>query len=111
MKEIKKELLLSKDEAEKINRILITKPESYEDCMGEDEIISHTVQFNDGIEMDIKICGVDYEEDGVNLPWTEAVLFKDGHELCCSEPGEEFLCEWALEYEDIRYVVEVKSER
>lgn len=38
----------------------------------------HTAIFGNGIEMDIKLCGVQYEDGGFNKPWTEAVLFKNG---------------------------------
>ena len=60
--------------------------------------------------MDIKCCGVQYEEGGVNTAWTEAVLFKNGSEVCHSEPNEGFFGEWTLETNGDEYVVNVKIE-
>ncbi|MGN0485551.1 MAG: hypothetical protein ACI4HI_18585 [Lachnospiraceae bacterium] len=72
------------------------------EMMGEDDTISHTVSFGNDMEMDIKICGARDEE-----PWTEAVLFSKGNELCCSEPAELYDGEWELEYDGDSYAVNV----
>lgn len=74
---------------------------------GEDDTISITITFLEGYEMDIKCCGVQYEEGGNNVAWTEAVLFKDGCEVACSEPSEEFFGEWELEDKGITFKGEV----
>jgi len=50
------------------------------DMMGEDDTYSETVNFDDGIEIDIKICGADNDK-----PWVEAVMFCDGCEVSCSD--------------------------
>lgn len=76
---------------------------SEEDFQPEDDTISYTVTFPDGVQMDIKCCGAQSESS-----WTEAVLFdKGGAEIGCSEPGDEFFGVWDLEDNGIRYVAEV----
>lgn len=64
--------------------------------------VAETAVFADGTEMDIKLCGSDR-----SAPWTEAVLFKHGSEVCCSEPSEDYFGEWELEYDGITYVARV----
>lgn len=104
----KRQIIVLSDEAAEINRLLEKEPESESDCFS--DTISYTAQFDNGIEMDIKICGVDYEEGGSNKPYAEAVLFKNGCELCCSEPDDEFFQNWELEYEGVRYIVKVVAQ-
>ena len=83
---------------QKINKWLTTNnPAEYQN---EDETVSVTAKFSDGCEMDIKCCGCQDDSS-----WTEAVLFNaQGHELCCTEPADEFTGEWELEYCDTRYI-------
>ena len=90
MKKIRKKITVPVSEAETIKKFLSMQPESEDQCLGENETMTYTAQFGHGMEMDIKVCGVQFEEGGDNRPWTEAVLFKDGHELCCSEPDDIF---------------------
>ena len=85
-------------------------PEDWQDCLGEDDTISYSVNFGNGMEMDIKCCGVQYEEGRSNLAWTEAVLFKNGSEVCCTEPSDEYTGEWELEYKGNKYIVNVTVE-
>jgi len=73
--------------------------------MGEDDTVSYTAKFDDGYEVDVKICGSD---DG--KPWTEAVLFHNGSEVCFTEPSEYIIGEWCLETEDTSFVVNVQCE-
>ena len=100
-------LRVSKEEVEMINHYLHDEPKDASACLGEDETIIHTVSFENGIEMDIKCCGVQFEEVESNLAWTEAVLFKNGSEVCCTEASDEYLGEWILEYNGDEYVVKV----
>ena len=76
-----------------------------------DETITETVDFGNGIEMDIKLVICDGEEK----PYTEAVLFRDGYELACTEPDDVFVDTWSIEYETNdskdKYVVEIKVEQ
>lgn len=94
---------------ERIRHILEDEPADEAECFGEKEpAITVTARFDDGREVDVKCCGVRYEEGGSNVGWTEAVLFDgSGCELCCSEVGEAFTGEWALEADGDTYVVDV----
>ena len=61
----------------------------------------------DGKEMDVKCCGCRDESS-----WTEAVLFdKNGAELCCSEPADEYDGTWTLENEGVEYIVYIAVEK
>lgn len=80
-----------------INKAMQTK-----DMMGEDDTLVHTARFADGMEMDVKLCGA--QDD---TPWTEAVLFKNGNEVCYSEPGETYDGPWTLEYGGNTYTATV----
>ena len=101
---------ISKKAAERIEGLLNNEPTSEEDCFGEDEKISYTATFEDGYEMDVEVCGVQYEEGGCNTAWTQAVLFKDGSEVCCSDVSDNFLGEWELKTDDAIYSVNVLVE-
>jgi|InofroStandDraft_1065614.scaffolds.fasta_scaffold13684_5 hypothetical protein len=80
----------------------INKAMQSKDMMGEDDTLVHTARFADGMEMDVKLCGT--QDD---TPWTESVLFKDGSEVCCSEPGETYDGPWTLEYGGNTYTATV----
>lgn len=103
-------LTISKADAETINQYLTVEPKSEDECLGEDTTISYTACFDNGIEMDIKCCGVQYHENESNLAWTEAVLFENGAEVACTEVEDEFIGEWVCEYDNDEYVVIVKVE-
>lgn len=106
-----RKIKISKREAEQINKHLHVEPTCADECLGEDITIVNTATFDNGIEMDIKCCGVQYnEDDESNTAWTEAVLFQNGNELCFTEPSDEYLGEWILEYNGDEYVVLVESE-
>lgn len=92
----KRTLEIARDKAEFYKKLLAS------DDVGEEKVYFETVDFGNGIEVDIKICGSD---DGT--PWTEAIMFKNGSEVCCTEVGDEFFGEWELEYNGEEYVVEV----
>ena len=80
--------------------------------LGEDETISFTTKFRNGVEMEIKVCGVRWEPDSTdgNAAWSEAVLFQDGSEVACSDAGDTLLGEWELEYNGITYCVVAETE-
>ena len=98
--------------ARKINYLLAHEPADESECMGEDETLVYTAVFDDNRQVDIKLCGVQYDEDNeTNVPWTEAVLFDEkGFELCCTDVGEDFYGSWELEYNGETYKVEVIAE-
>lgn len=59
----------------------------------------YTAVFDEHYEMDLKVCVPNDIEDITegNPLWTEAVLFYDGSELCCTEPADDYFGEWELE--------------
>lgn len=102
---------IPKEKAKQINNYLQHEPTCEEECLHENETITNTATFPDNIEMDIKCCGVQYNKDeSNNTAWTEAVLFQNGHEICCSEPADEYLGQWTLEYNDNEYTVIIEEE-
>ena len=91
------EIKIDKDDFEVINRYLTIQPTCEEEAQDEDDTIIYTAKFPDGKFVDVKCCGVQFEEGGENTSWSEAVLFdKDGYEIACSEVCEDFLGEWEL---------------
>ena len=105
-----KTLKINKAEADLIHHYLTEEPKDWDECLDEDDTIAYSVKFEDGKEMDIKCCGVQYNEGESNLAWTEAVLFDNGSEICCSEPSDEYLGEWELEEDGNVYAVNVVVE-
>lgn len=93
-----------------INKYLREEPKDESECLGEDETISVTAQFENGIEMDIKCCGVQFEEGGNNTAWTEAVLFRNGSQIACTEVCDIFEDKWELEDGDDIYCVNIVPE-
>lgn len=106
-----KTIFIDASKAKVINRYLHEEPATEDECLGEDYVYACTVKFNNDVEMDIKCCGVQFRESESNLAWTEAVLFEDGSQVCCTEPEAEFFGEWALEHDGDEYVVFVKVEK
>ena len=108
MKIQRKNLKLEPDISSLIHFLLKHEPKDENENFGIDETISKSVTFDDGCVMDIKCCGVEYEEGTTNLPWTEAVLFNDkGGEICCSEVSDDFFGDWELEANGNKYIVHV----
>ncbi len=97
------------EQAALIEKFTTVEPKNQDGCLSEDETITETATFPDGVEMDIKCCGVQYKEGEKNLAWTEAVLFQNGCEICCSEISDEFFGEWELEALGNTYVVTAKK--
>lgn len=109
MKILKKVIYIDKKQAELLEKLCNVELKNEEECFGEDESIVYTAKFPnnydivytakfpDNYEMDIKCCGVRFEENGSNTAWTEAVLFKNGRSVACSEVSDDFFGEWELE--------------
>lgn len=56
-----------------------------------------TVDFGNGMAMDIKLCCSDFDGESTDHPlWTEAVLFRNGSEIACMEPEDEFFGLWEI---------------
>ena len=93
------EVILTKDEVKFcikcLNRIVLT----------EDDTLIWSASFGNGFEMDIKLCGADEE-----VAWTEAVLFKDGFEIGCTDCMDEILGMWEIDYNDVAYITNVIEE-
>ena len=92
-----------------IRRYLEVEPEDEKSCLNEDEKLSYTADFGDGFEMDVECCGVQYWEGEVNTAWAQAILFRNGCELVCTEPCDTFDDMWELEYDGMLYVAEIKE--
>lgn len=108
--EYRRTIVVDKDVANRIIQLLTVEPKNEIECYGENEVYIETAVFFDGYEMDIKLCGVRFEADISNLPWTEAVLFKNGREICCSEVSDDFFGKWELTDGEYNFVVNVIKE-
>ena len=106
----KKELFISKEDVNRINHYLHNEPTDETECLGEDVTIVYTAVFDNGIEMDIKCCGVQYQEGESNTAWTEAVLFKDGNEVAHTEPDEDICAEPTCEFHPHHHVPLAKAD-
>lgn len=70
-----------------------------------DETITETAIFEEtDYEMDIKLIIPIDEND---TPWTEAVLFYDGYEVCCSDVEYEFFGLWELDTDTDNFIVHI----
>lgn len=102
---------IPKTTADWLNHICSDEPKDeddfYDNYLSEDNTYTVTIKFSNGIEMDVKCCGVQYQEDGANTMWTEAVLFDHGSEICCTDPSDEFIGDWELEDDNNKYIAHV----
>lgn len=98
--------------AEEIDRYITVNPASEDECLPIDETIRYTADFGNGVEIDVKCCGVDYdyEPDAINTAWTEAVLFENGREQDNILGDDEFFCDWEFEHDGNEYIVHVIRE-
>lgn len=109
------QIVIPKEAADEIDYLLTNKPITEDECLGEDIAIRYTKRFyKTPMSMDIKLCGVQFEEGNSNLPWTEAVLYENNEydediQVAYTEPSDEFFGEWEIEYNGIIYVVNVKK--
>lgn len=104
-----KELLITPKEMDQVNKLLHNVPANASECMGEAETRIYTACFQNGMSADVKVCGVRFEEESDNLPWTEAVLYNGSCEISRTDPGEEIEGEWTLYDGEDEYVVNVKA--
>ena len=107
--EYRKVIYITKGEEKFCNKYLTVEPKSEEDCLPDGCQMVRTAEFDNGYEMDVKLCGVCYEEGGCNTAWTEAVLFKNRCEVACTDVADEYTGEWELEHDGNKFVVEVKA--
>lgn len=112
MKEIVRTIYVPDNVARKIVRYLEQEPLYECMCLGEDETIVYTASFPNGYEMDVKCCGVQFDETAEsNLAYAEAVLFHNGAEVCHTDPDDCFFGEWRLEADGTEYVTNVEVKR
>lgn len=93
------EIILTKDEVKFCNKCLDKI------VLTEDDTLVWSASFENGFEMDIKLCGANEE-----TAWTEAVLFKDGFEIGCTDCMDEILGMWEIDYNDVAYITNVIEE-
>lgn len=93
-----------------IDKYLSVQPSDPSECLHEDETITETANFGNGMEMDIKCCGVQFTEGYDNRAWSEAVLFHNGNEVSCSPADCAFDGDWELEYNGNTYITHVIQE-
>lgn len=98
-KEQRREIAIPKEEAAKIRKLLSKKP------LGENQKQVYLADFHDGISMNIEIHGS--KEDA--LPYTKAVLFKDGIQVNASLKSIRFFREWSLEHNGTTYTASIKE--
>ena len=100
--EVEKKILVIPDERLKyLKKLVEEEPKDESECLHEDNTISFQVNFDDGMWMDIKVCGVQYQEGETNTAWTEAVLFDhEGYELVCTDIDDMIDGLWEIEYDN-----------
>ena len=103
-----KTLMIPQKDMELYSKLLnMTGEEAYKKYgFKRNDIFVHTVSFEKGIEADIKLVLCEDE-----CPYTEGVLFQNGHEIGCTEPGDELLGEYGFEYENEEYIVLVAGDK
>jgi len=105
---MKKTINITKEQSEYYNSLLSMTGDAIYTKYGlkRDKTIIHTVNFENGLEMGVKLV----IRDGENKPYTEAVLFDNGHEISCTGPSEEFTGEWLLKSNNEEYIADVYVE-
>lgn len=96
--------------ANKIKKLLTMTGEEIYATYGikRDENISETVCIpSSDYQVDIKLC---MPLEPTEIPWTEAVLFKNGREVAFSEPSDEFFGPWYFEIEDAEYEITLEPD-
>ena len=95
---------ISKAESITIDGYLCAR--SVEQYQGEDNTITKSLIFPDGMQMDVKCCG---SKDAPS--WTEGVLFdRRGNEVAHTDVFDEFEGKWELVHEGILYTMIIKME-
>lgn len=103
-----KTLRLTPKRANFINKTLATEPKTSAECLTENETLSDDIAFDNGIIFAIDLCGVKFNENENNLPWTQTMLLdSSGHAVAYTEPDSEYLGKYELEYNDDTYIVTV----
>lgn len=97
-------VMLSEAERDVIDGYLYATSEGQ--YQGDDNTITKSVIFPDGMSMDVKCCG---SQD--RRSWTEAVLFdQNGNEVASTDVFDEFEGTWDLKHNGILYTSIMKTE-
>ena len=106
--EYSEEIKISSAAAYCIEQLFREQPVTESECFGEDEKYSVRATFSNGYSMCIELCGVQYDENSDNTPYSQAVLYDEkGNQIAYSEPDWEFFGEWSFDYEGATYTVRV----
>ena len=105
----KQTIQITKNEEKYVTKYLTVEQKNEEECLPVGCHFLRTADFGNGYEMDIKLCGVDYEEGGCNTAWAEAVLFHNGCEVACSDTDEDYMGYWELEHKGNTFITVVES--
>lgn len=99
-------LLVTQEVADQLERLC----EQPDDSCGRDEVVFDAEVLVDAYRFAIQV--VASTEPAKESCWTQGVMFDiDGFEIACTEPGESFLGEYTIDYNENTYevVVEVKE--
>lgn len=88
-----------------------------EDRFTDNEVIQYTAKFHNGVKIDIKCIGTEYEKPDKYAPMnhnaaeTEATLYQDGVEIMSTDCCTVYFCDWELEDNDgNQYIIHVVRE-
>lgn len=109
MQETRRELRIPADVAERYDKLM--DPPGGELDYDKNDIPRYaclerwTVRFDGSYEADVKVCSGDSSQK--DPLWSEAVLFLDGRQVCCTDAGDQIAGEYELEHDGNRFVVDV----
>ena len=111
--EYKATITIPPKKAKYIKRVTQIEPKDFNDFSqnypNEDETYTETVMFPNGAEIDVKLCGVQWDDYSSNKAWTEAILYENNSETV-SEPEDDFFGEWWFYADNDTYLVNVIEE-
>lgn len=103
-----KNIYLEREQIDYAKELCCHNPFDEDECFSSKEApLVYTADFPNGYSVDVKVCGVDFEEGSDNTAWTEAVLFKNGWEVACTEPCDSIDGPWELSDGDKEFIVNV----
>lgn len=103
-----KNIYLEREQIDYAKELCRHNPLDEDECFSSKEApLTYTADFPNGYSVDVKVCGVDFEEGSDNTAWTEAVLFKNGCEVACTEPCDSIDGPWELSDGDKKFIVNV----
>lgn len=100
---MEKRFCVDKDLADTI-QLMLDMDKQVSDARRDAVLHVFTVDFDDGIEADIKVC------NGDTGPWIDAVLFEFGHEVQVLEPSTILLGEYLFELCGQPYTARLEAE-